>query len=53
MTAVVQAPLDLVEAVAELRLPARADRQLQTLMDRNTEGAYRPVNVRRWSRWLN
>jgi hypothetical protein len=39
MPAVIQAPLDLVEAVAALRLPARTDRRLQTLMDRNNEGA--------------
>jgi hypothetical protein len=39
MAAVIQVPLDLVEAVAALHLPARADRRLQSLMDRNTEGA--------------
>lgn len=38
MANVVQAPVDLVEAVADLRLPPRADRYLQILMDRNTEG---------------
>jgi hypothetical protein len=38
MAGVVQAPLDLVEAVADLRLPPRTDRHLQALMDRNTEG---------------
>ena len=44
MTAViVQAPLDLVEAVAALRLPAKADRRLQALMDRNTEGVLTPA----------
>jgi hypothetical protein len=43
MAAVVQAPLDLVEAVASLRLPARTDRHLQALMDRNTEGALSPA----------
>jgi hypothetical protein len=35
---VIQAPLELVEAVAALRLPAKADRRLQELMDRNTNG---------------
>jgi hypothetical protein len=39
MSAVVQAPLEMVEAVAALRLPARSDRRLQMLMDRNNEGA--------------
>jgi hypothetical protein len=42
MAAVVQAPLDLVEAVASLRLPPRTDRRLQALMDRNTEGSLSP-----------
>jgi hypothetical protein len=42
MSAVVQAPLDLVEAVASLRMPPRMDRRLQELMDRNTEGALAP-----------
>ena len=32
----------MVEAVAALRLPARADRCLQALMDRNTNGALTP-----------
>jgi len=31
----------MVEAVAGLRLPPRADQRLQVLMDRNTEGALR------------
>lgn len=39
MTTVVEAPLTMVEAVAALRLPPRADQRLQALMDRNTEGA--------------
>jgi hypothetical protein len=42
MTTVVEAPLNMVEAVAALRLPPRADRRLQVLMDRNTEGALEP-----------
>lgn len=39
MAAVIAAPLAMVEAVAALRLPPRADRRLQELMDRNTNGA--------------
>ena len=39
MPAVIQAPLEMIEAVADLRLPAKADRRLQGLMDRNNEGA--------------
>jgi hypothetical protein len=38
MVMVVQAPVELVEAVAALRLPPKADKRLQALMDRNTEG---------------
>ncbi len=36
--AVISAPVDWVESVSELRLPAKADRRMQELMDRNTEG---------------
>ena len=32
----------MVEAVAALRLPDRADRRLQVLMDRNTDGGLTP-----------
>lgn len=39
MATVVQAPREMVEAVADLRLPPRADRRLQALMDRNSDGA--------------
>ena len=39
MNAVVSAPLDWVESVSRLRLPAKADQRLQVLMDRNNEGA--------------
>lgn len=35
---VVAAPIDWVESVSELKLPALADRRLQELMDRNNEG---------------
>jgi tRNA U34 5-carboxymethylaminomethyl modifying enzyme MnmG/GidA len=38
MSATIQAPLDMMESVAGFRLPERADRQLQRLMDRNTNG---------------
>jgi len=39
MPAVVEAPLELVEAVADLHFPPRWNRRLQALMDRNTNGA--------------
>ena len=35
---VISAPLDWVELVSDLRLPPKADRRLQDLMNRNTEG---------------
>jgi len=35
---VVSAPLDWVELVSDLKLPPKADRRMQYLMDRNTEG---------------
>ena len=38
MTGVVAVPLKWVQTVGDLRLPAKADRRLQELMDRNTEG---------------
>ena len=38
MSAVVQAPREMVEAVAALHLPPTADRRLQVLMNRNTNG---------------
>lgn len=43
MAAVVEAPLEMLEAVAALRLPPKADRHLQALMDRNTNGALTPA----------
>ena len=42
MTAVVQAPRDMIEAVAALRLPTRTDASLQVLMDRNNNGELLP-----------
>ncbi len=38
MSTMIDAPVDLMEAVAHLRLPALADQQLQSLMDGNTNG---------------
>jgi hypothetical protein len=43
MTTVIQAPLDLVEAVASLKFPPRTDQRLQTLMDRNNNGLLSPA----------
>jgi hypothetical protein len=38
MPSVIEAPIDLVEAVADLRFPPKADEHLQSLMDRNNNG---------------
>ena len=38
MSSTIDAPLEWVETVGELRLPPKADRRLQELMDRNNEG---------------
>ncbi len=38
MSAMIDAPVDLMEAVAHLRLPSLADQQLQILMDAHTNG---------------
>ncbi len=35
MSAVIEAPIGMVEAVAGLHLPPQADQRLQDLMDRN------------------
>lgn len=37
-----EAPRDVIESFAEVRLPARADARLQHLMDRNTDGRLQP-----------
>jgi len=38
MSAVIHAPVELIEEVADLRFPAKANQRLQDLMDSNTEG---------------
>ena len=42
MPTVIEAPVDLVEAVAQLRFPPKTDQLLQQLMDRNTNGSLSP-----------
>lgn len=42
MSAVISAPIHMVEAVAGLRLPAVSDRRLTILMDRNNDGVLTP-----------
>lgn len=43
MVATLQAPVELVEAVAGMRFPARTDTRLRGLMDRNTDGTLTPA----------
>jgi hypothetical protein len=38
VSATITAPIEWVEAVGNLHLPAKADHRLQELMDRNNEG---------------
>ena len=38
MSNTIDAPLEWVETVGDLRLPAKADQRLQELMERNNEG---------------
>jgi hypothetical protein len=42
----------MVEAVASLRFPPRADRRLQQLMDRNTEGLLSPEEKEELESWV-
>ena len=42
MSSVIPAPLEWVETVGGLKLPIKADRRLQELMDRNNEGQLTP-----------
>ena len=43
MDAIVPAPIEWVESVSRLRLPANADHRLQELMHRNNEGQLTPT----------
>ena len=43
MDAIVPAPIEWVESVSGLRLPANADHRLQELMHRNNEGQLTPT----------
>ena len=42
MSALIQAPIGMIERVASLHFPPKADKLLQTLMDRNTNGELTP-----------
>jgi hypothetical protein len=43
MPATIAAPTALIESIGDFRLPPQTDKQLQSLMDRNTEGLLQPV----------
>jgi hypothetical protein len=43
MPAVMSAPVDLVESIADLRFPAKTDALLQWLMERNANGQLTPA----------
>ena len=43
MSAIVEAPRDLMESLAEMRFPPKADARLRQLMDQNTEGRLTPT----------
>jgi hypothetical protein len=38
MTAMLETPVEFVESLASMRFPAKTDRRLQELMNRNTNG---------------
>ena len=42
MTATIEAPIQLVQAIAYLRFPPKTDHQMQLLMDANTNGTITP-----------
>ena len=42
MTTTLETPREFVESVADVRLPAKTDARLQSLMSRNTEGELTP-----------
>ena len=42
MSSAIEAPVDWIESVGDLRFPSKADQRLQDLMERNTEGLLSP-----------
>jgi len=52
MSSVIEAPIGMVEAVADLKLPPGADRRLQDLMDRNNNGALTPEERAELESWV-
>jgi hypothetical protein len=52
MPAVVEAPVELVESMAEMRFPPKADARVQELMDRNTNGRLTPAERDELEGWV-
>lgn len=52
MSSVVEAPINLIESVADLRFPPRADARVQALMDRNTNGQLSPDEKAELEAWV-
>ena len=52
MPAVLEAPVSLVETVAEMRFPPKTDSRLQWLMDRNTDGYLTPAEREEMEGWV-
>ena len=46
VSSTIDAPLEWVESVGNLRLPPKADQRLQELMDRNNEGLLTEAEAR-------
>ncbi len=52
MSAVVETPVELVETVAAMRFPPKADARLRWLMDRNTNGQLTPAEGEELESWV-
>ena len=52
MSSVVEAPINLIESVADLRFPPRADARVRALMDRNTNGLLSPDEKAELEAWV-
>jgi hypothetical protein len=52
MAIFIPTPVELLEAVASLRLPTRVDARLQALMDRSNDGALTPAERAELEAWV-
>jgi hypothetical protein len=51
MPAVIETPLEFVEAMADLRFPSKTDARSQLLMDKNTNGQLLPSEREELEAW--